>query len=313
MTSRGKDISDKTKVLISLNAAAESSEGKIHPGKCTLLGIKYGVTRQLVSVLFHIHGNNVLAVVAVKPINTNILFAMVKSKRGIKGGRRPPSKTLGQERITRLAYDERTTYRWTAYHSGIPALTIHRNVKCGMLKTESTSVKPKLSKGHKAQRLQVCLNYIIEPFESNSDVPLFSFPSFEDFVHMDEKIFRRNSGAPAAAPLKEFGKTCSCCRGVTLKASFKRRYCEFNIRNDPGPGGKYKVQRGRILEWIEIATHDIDSAQAASQGFAAAFRKYGQDPRCESADELLDWLKVLQENCIYASLIENLTAVDLSE
>ncbi|KDO20540.1 hypothetical protein SPRG_13237 [Saprolegnia parasitica CBS 223.65] len=65
------------------------------------------------------------------------------------------------------------------------------------------------------------------------------------------------------------------------------------------------VPRESVLEWIETATREIDSIQAATKGIGAAFRKYGQDPRFKTAEELLDGLKVFQENCIYASLLDN--------
>ncbi|OQR85418.1 hypothetical protein ACHHYP_11851 [Achlya hypogyna] len=126
----------------------------------------------------------------------------------------------------------------------------------------------------------------------------------EEVMQYAEEIGIVLSFIPAG--LTSILQVCDLIINKALKAAFKRRYCEFKIKNDPGPGGKYIVARENVLEWIETATREIDSAQTSTSGIAAAFKKYGQDPRAKNADEL-------QENRIYASLLENQTAVDLSD
>ena len=108
-------------------------------------------------------------------------------------------------------------------------------------------------------------------------------------------------------------QVCDLVINKPLKAAFKRRYCAFKMRSDPGPGGKYKVERDDVLVWIEEATKELSRKLLVDRSIAGAFKKYGQDPRCEDIAELMDGLQCLQENRIYASLLENQAALDLEE
>ncbi|KAF0706933.1 hypothetical protein AaE_013873 [Aphanomyces astaci] len=56
------------------------------------------------------------------------------------------------------------------------------------------------------------------------------------------------------AGLTSILQVCDLIINKTLKAAFKHCYCEFKIKSDPGPGGKYSVTRESVLEWIETAT-----------------------------------------------------------
>jgi DDE superfamily endonuclease len=115
------------------------------------------------------------------------------------------------------------------------------------------------------------------------------------------------------AGLTSILQVCDLIVNKPIKAAFKRSYCAFKMRNDPGPGGKYVVDRDDVLVWIEEAMKEVNKSQAARNGIGHAFRKYGQDPRCEDTTELLECLTSLQENRIYASLLENQAALDLEE
>jgi hypothetical protein len=95
-----------------------------------------------------------------------------------------------------------------------------------------------------------------------------------------------------------------------LKQSFKRLYCAWKIRSDPGPGQKYKVQREKVIEWIEESVSSFISKQEISRGIAAAFTKYGQDFRSEDKISFSQHLGDFKEISIYSSLLENQTAVD---
>ncbi|OQR81036.1 hypothetical protein ACHHYP_16833 [Achlya hypogyna] len=64
-----------------------------------------------------------------------------------------------------------------------------------------------------------------------------------------------------------------------LLAAFKRSYCAYKMRCDPGSGGKYKVYRDDIVIWIEEATKEAHKKQLPTRGITEAFRRYGQDPR----------------------------------
>jgi hypothetical protein len=108
-------------------------------------------------------------------------------------------------------------------------------------------------------------------------------------------------------------QVCDLVLNKPLKAAFKRRYCSWKMRSDPGPGGKYKVNRDDVLVWIEDAAKEVSRNLLVDRSIAAAFRKYGQDPRSDDTTELLEGLRSLQANRIYASLLENQAALDLNE
>ncbi len=103
---------------------------------------------------------------------------------------------------------------------------------------------------------------------------------------------------------------CDLYVNKPLKQSFKRMYCSWKMQNDPGPGGKYKVPRDNVIQWIEDSVRSFNQNQEDNKGIAHAFKKYGQDFRCEESLDFVQHLSTFSENCIYSSLLENQTAVD---
>ncbi len=188
-----KDLTVTAKVLILIDVAAAAGlgpDGTLPRGTWTLTATKHCVTRQQVAVLWRAHGARAIAPATASPIDHDALAALVKSRRGIQGGRRPRDKDVVRSLLASLDPNSRATYRSAAFSSGIPTTTLHRYVQSGVLKTASTSVKPRLSEEHKARRIVFCVDHLKQSCVSNSDVPSFFFPAFEDIVHVDEKIFR---------------------------------------------------------------------------------------------------------------------------
>jgi hypothetical protein len=105
-------------------------------------------------------------------------------------------------------------------------------------------------------------------------------------------------------------QVCDLVVNKALKQHFKRKYCFFKVRNDPGPGGKYAVHRDDILYWIEDAVQTYNENQLLQRGVSKAFTKYGQDPRCVDNSGLMNYLVELKENNIYLSLLENQKALE---
>ena len=60
-----------------------------------------------------------------------------------------------------------------------------------------------------------------------------------------------------------------------LKQSFKEKYVSWNIRSDPGPGGKYKVDRKDIIGWLEHSTEDLSDKLMPTKVIDKSFKKYG--------------------------------------
>jgi len=191
MPRRGKDLPATAKVLVLLDvAAAEQADGKLPRGTWTLTAAKFNVSHQQVAKLWRAHGHHARVAAAARPVDHDALAMHLQSRRGIRGGRRPREKDAVQAVVASLRYESRATYRSTEFNSGIPASSLHRYVKSGVLKTATSSIKPAIKEGHKARRIGFCLEQLIQSYVSDSDVPSFSFPAFEDIVHVDEKIFR---------------------------------------------------------------------------------------------------------------------------
>ena len=112
------------------------------------------------------------------------------------------------------------------------------------------------------------------------------------------------------AGLTSILQVCDLLINKPLKAAFKNQYCAWKIRTDPGPGMKYKIDRDLIITWIENATHDLNLKFKEDGSVKKAFLKFGQDPRHENTDFLLNHLSILNENCIYKSLQENQQTFD---
>ncbi len=97
---------------------------------------------------------------------------------------------------------------------------------------------------------------------------------------------------------------CDLIVNKPLKQAFKKRYTSWEIRSDPGPGKKYKVNRKDVLCWLEEAHEELEEMNdnyAVSKSFVAN----GQDPRYHDQSVLLAHLATFEENGVYKSLLLN--------
>ncbi len=76
---------------------------------------------------------------------------------------------------------KRSTIRKTSAASSIPKYTLHDAIERGILKRQSSRMKPILSEKHKKDRLKWCL--------SSMDSRSLIFSSMHNIVHIDEKWF----------------------------------------------------------------------------------------------------------------------------
>jgi hypothetical protein len=113
------------------------------------------------------------------------------------------------------------------------------------------------------------------------------------------------------AGLTSILQVCDILVNKPLKASFKKQYCCWKIRTDPGPGKKYKIQRDLVITWLENATTDINNQMKEQKSIEKAFLTFGQDHREENTDMLIKHLSALNENSIYSSLQVNQTALEI--
>ena len=90
-----------------------------------------------------------------------------------------------------------------------------------------------------------------------------------------------------------------------IKQAFKKRYVSWKIRSDPGPGGKYKVERSDVIQWFEEAFEEVDNNLASLLRISKAFSAYGQDHRSSDQTAFLQYLAKHEENGVYKSLLEN--------
>jgi hypothetical protein len=119
-----------------------------------------------------------------------------------------------------------------------------------------------------------------------------------------------------AAGLTSVLQVCDLVANKPLKQRFRQLYNQFKIRNDPGPGGKYKVERDDVLVWLEQGISEFNAANKNKRTIEHAFRRYGQDFRVnpdEPNSEFANHITNLCENSIYGSLIENQTALSLDD
>lgn len=104
---------------------------------------------------------------------------------------------------------------------------------------------------------------------------------------------------------------CDLIANKPIKQAFKKRYVSWKIRNDPGPGGKYKVDRKDVIIWLEEAVEEVDTKMSTTKQISKAFAQYGQDFRSQDQSELAEYLAKHEENGVYASLLSNQRALDL--
>ena len=106
---------------------------------------------------------------------------------------------------------------------------------------------------------------------------------------------------------------CDLIANKAIKQAFKKRYVSWKIASDPGPGGKYKVDRKDVLSWLEQAIEDVNAHMSSGSEVAKAFATYGQDFRRANCCELAAYLAKHEENGVYRSLISNQQSLDLEK
>jgi len=104
---------------------------------------------------------------------------------------------------------------------------------------------------------------------------------------------------------------CDLIANKPIKQAFKKRYVSWKIRSDPGPGGKYKIARSDVIQWLEEAIEEVDGNLASGSRIAKAFAIYGQDHRSNDHTAFIEYLAKHEENGVYKSLLENQTCLEL--
>lgn len=106
-------------------------------------------------------------------------------------------------------------------------------------------------------------------------------------------------------------QVCDLIANKPIKQAFKTRYVSWKIASDPGPGGKYKVDRKDVISWLEQSIEDVNARMSTRSEVAKAFVTYGQDFRCANQSALAEYLAKHEENGVYQSLIDNQRSLDL--
>lgn len=104
---------------------------------------------------------------------------------------------------------------------------------------------------------------------------------------------------------------CDLIANKPLKQAFKKRYVSWKIRSDPGPGGKYKVDRRDIITWLEESMEEVNSHMAPQSQIAKAFNTYGQDFRSSEQSKFTEYLAKHEENGVYRALLSNQRSIDM--
>jgi hypothetical protein len=99
-------------------------------------------------------------------------------------------------------------------------------------------------------------------------------------------------------------QVCDLIANKPLKHAFKKRYVSWKIRSDPGPDGKYKLDRKVVIDWLEEAVEEVDKILSSLSRISKAFRTYGQDHWIQGAAACQDYLTKHEENGVYQSLIQ---------
>jgi hypothetical protein len=189
----GKDVTPAGKLVILLDIASaptKPEDGAPQHGTMAAAAARHGVSSTFVRLLWKRHGQHARDALAAPVLDHAALLALLQPKRGKRCGVKPHALLPLQRCIAQLEPEAKSTYRSAAYNSGIPASSLHRYVKNGLLKTVTSTIKPRLTEEHKRRRVEFCLNNLIQSYDLNSDVLSFEFPDFDDVIHVDEKIFK---------------------------------------------------------------------------------------------------------------------------
>lgn len=104
---------------------------------------------------------------------------------------------------------------------------------------------------------------------------------------------------------------CDLIVNKPVKQEFKKKYTAWKIRQDPGPGEKYKVEREDVIYWLEEAVKDFDKSSFEARKIQKAFEFCGQDFTSSNTELFENHLAKYQENGIYKALLDTQTAVSL--
>lgn len=178
------DITPTARLLILLATNDRVVDGKPVNGAFAAVARAHNCSRSAVSRLWTKHGPYVLAM---RPLNPDALLARLLHKRSTCGAKGRAMLSV-QTIVAAASPEAKQTFQSLSAATNIPASSLHRYYHKGWLKTASSSLKPALTKEHMASRVEFCLTKINETYEPNSTV--LSFASFENVVHLDEKIFR---------------------------------------------------------------------------------------------------------------------------
>ncbi|KAF4127771.1 hypothetical protein GN958_ATG23002 [Phytophthora infestans] len=96
-----------------------------------------------------------------------------------------------------------------------------------------------------------------------------------------------------------------------LKAAIKKIFMRWKVSQTIPPGGKYKVDRVQVIQWVEEAVSMVNEKQNSDRKIEYMFKRLGQDPRQPSNQAFQEHIGHLQENELYNSLLLNQTAENL--
>ncbi|KAH9187868.1 hypothetical protein AeNC1_010154, partial [Aphanomyces euteiches] len=149
---RGKDVAPTVKLVILLDLAGKSSDGKLKAGAIKQVAQRHSVSASLVASLWKSHCSMILLAVARPSLNHAALLNELQPKRNEKCGRKPRQAHEIQTLVSELEFEKRETYRCAAYNTCIPKSSLHRYMGQGILKNSSNSIKPRLTEEHKKNR-----------------------------------------------------------------------------------------------------------------------------------------------------------------
>ncbi|KAF4039291.1 hypothetical protein GN244_ATG08537 [Phytophthora infestans] len=129
-------------------------------------------------------------------------------------------------------------------------------------------------------------------------------------------VMKPNGGgiSPALAQWKIRTKLDGCTVLINADEVFIKffpRDTEFVVSQTIPPGGKYKVDRVQVIQWVEEAVSMVNEKQNSDRKIEYMFKRLGQDPRQPSNQAFQEHIGHLQENELYNSLLLNQTAENL--
>jgi len=149
-----KDITPAGKLVIlhAVAAAPTKPDGAPVHGTYKNIAARHGISAVSVSKLWHRHGTHSRAALDAHELDHQALLARLQPKRAKRCGRKSRPLLPLQTLVASLKPEAKMTYRSTAFNTGVPATSLHRYVKCGLLKCASDSIKLRLTDQAKTHR-----------------------------------------------------------------------------------------------------------------------------------------------------------------